>query len=153
MFPIFTQSISDTIFCQMRGTVNGCSSNQASRRTSGRSEVKCFLVKRQASYVVGKICDNTSVPIQRMCFSHTQQAECVGASPIQTNRNWTPGNPPGRKLFWKKRSKINFTKKHPKGLNSPRRELANGALESVVTLLVCWEINFSPARFWCPIQL
>ena len=27
--------------------------------------------------------------------------------------------------------------------DSPRRELSNGGLESVVTLLICWQIDYS----------
>ena len=39
------------------------------------------------------------------------------------------------------------------GLNSPRRELSNSGLKSVVTLLVRWQINFLSARIGRPIQL
>ena len=40
-----------------------------------------------------------------------------------------------------------------KDLDSPRRELSNGGLESVVTLLVCWKINSSCASPGKAIQL
>ena len=46
-----------------------------------------------------------------------------------------------------------FTKKDHSDLNFPRQEISNGGLESVVTLLVRWENNFSSARIGCPIQL
>ena len=42
---------------------------------------------------------------------------------------------------------MTFTKIDPKDLDSPRRELSNGGLESVVTLLVRWKIDVSSARF------
>ena len=38
-------------------------------------------------------------------------------------------------------------------LDSPRRELSNGSLESVVTLLVRWQINYSCASPGKAIQL
>ena len=38
-------------------------------------------------------------------------------------------------------------------LNSPRQELSNGALESVVTLLGRWQIDYSCACRWSAIQL
>ena len=37
--------------------------------------------------------------------------------------------------------------------DSPRRELSNGGLESVVTLLVRWQINYSCASTGKAIQL
>ena len=37
--------------------------------------------------------------------------------------------------------------------DSPRRELSNGGLESVVTLLVCWQNNYSCASTGSAIQL
>ena len=48
---------------------------------------------------------------------------------------------------------MTFTKIYLADLDSPRRELSNGGLKSVVTLLVCWQINFSPARIGRPTQL
>ena len=44
--------------------------------------------------------------------------------------------------FKKKTPQIHFTKTVTEDLNSPRRELSNGGLRIVVTLLVCWEIDF-----------
>ena len=38
-------------------------------------------------------------------------------------------------------------------LDSPRRELSNGGLKSVVALLVRWQINFLSARIGRSIQL
>ena len=38
-------------------------------------------------------------------------------------------------------------------LNSPRRKLSNGGLESVVTLLVRWQIDYSCASPGKAIQL
>ena len=38
-------------------------------------------------------------------------------------------------------------------LDSPRREVSNGGLKSVVTLLVRWQIDFLSARIGRPIQL
>ena len=38
-------------------------------------------------------------------------------------------------------------------LDSPRRELSNGGLESVATLLVRWQINYSCASAGKAIQL
>jgi len=40
-----------------------------------------------------------------------------------------------------------------KDLNSPRRELSNGGLKSVATLLVRWQINYSCASTGSTIQL
>ena len=40
-----------------------------------------------------------------------------------------------------------------KDLDSPRRELSNGGLKSVVTLLVRWQINYSGASPGKAIQL
>ena len=48
---------------------------------------------------------------------------------------------------------MNFIKLDKADLNSPRRELSNGGLKSVVTLLVRWQINFLSARIGRPIQL
>ena len=48
---------------------------------------------------------------------------------------------------------MNFTKTAKADLDSPRRELSNGDLKSVATLLVRWQINFLSARFGRPIQL
>ena len=45
------------------------------------------------------------------------------------------------------------TKLNPADLNSPRRELSNGGLESVVTFLVRWQIIFLSARMGHPIEL
>ena len=38
-------------------------------------------------------------------------------------------------------------------LDSPCRELSNGGLESIATLLVRWQIDFLSARIGRPIQL
>ena len=38
-------------------------------------------------------------------------------------------------------------------LDSPRREFSNGGLESVITLLVRWQINYSCASTGKTIQL
>ena len=40
-----------------------------------------------------------------------------------------------------------------KDLDSPRRALSNGGLESAVTLLVCWQIDYSRASPGKAIQL
>ena len=48
---------------------------------------------------------------------------------------------------------MNFTKIVKADLDSPRRELSNGGLKSVVTLLVRWQIIFLSARIGRPIQL
>ena len=37
---------------------------------------------------------------------------------------------------------MTFTKTDQADLDFPRQELSNGGLKSVVTLLVCWQINF-----------
>ena len=37
---------------------------------------------------------------------------------------------------------MTFTKIYPADLDSPRRELSNGGLESVAILLARWQINF-----------
>ena len=37
---------------------------------------------------------------------------------------------------------MTFTKTDPEDLDSPRRELSNGSLKSVVALLVCRQIDF-----------
>ena len=39
-----------------------------------------------------------------------------------------------------------FVKLDQADLDSPRQELSNGGLKSVVTLLVCWQINFLSAQ-------
>jgi len=57
------------------------------------------------------------------------------------------------KLFWEKRSKINFTKIVKEDLDSPRQELSNGGLGIVVALLFCWQIDFLSAYTGGPIQL
>ena len=57
------------------------------------------------------------------------------------------------KLFWKKRSKMTFIKLDQADLDSPRRELSNGGHETIVALLVHWQINFWSAQTWRPIQL
>ena len=41
---------------------------------------------------------------------------------------------------------MDFTKIDKADLNSPRRELSNGGLKSVVTLLVCWKFIFLSAQ-------
>ena len=48
---------------------------------------------------------------------------------------------------------MNFTKIDQADLDSPRQELSNGGLKSVVALLICWGINFQSARIGRPIQL
>ena len=48
---------------------------------------------------------------------------------------------------------MTFTKIDPADLDSPRRELSNGGLKSVVTLLVCWQIISLLARIGRLIQL
>ena len=48
---------------------------------------------------------------------------------------------------------MTFTKIDPADLDSSRRELPNGGLKSVVTLLVHWQINFLSAHIGRPIQL
>ena len=48
---------------------------------------------------------------------------------------------------------MTFIKLNQADLDSPRRELSNGGLKSVVTLLVCWQINFLLARNERPIHL
>ena len=48
---------------------------------------------------------------------------------------------------------MTFTKIDPADLDSPRRELSNGGLKSVQTLLVRWQIIFLSARIGRPIQL
>ena len=48
---------------------------------------------------------------------------------------------------------MTFTKIYLADLDSPRRELSNGGLKSVVALLVCWQIDFLSARIGHPIQL
>ena len=48
---------------------------------------------------------------------------------------------------------MSFTKIDPADLDSPRRELSNGGLKSVVALLVRWQINFLSARIGRSIQL
>ena len=52
-----------------------------------------------------------------------------------------------------KESKISFTKIYQADLDSPRRELSNGGLGIVVTLLVPRQIDFSCVSTWGPIQL
>ena len=42
---------------------------------------------------------------------------------------------------------MTFTKIDLADLDSPRRELSNGGLESVATLLVRWQIDFLSAYF------
>ena len=41
---------------------------------------------------------------------------------------------------------MTFIKLNQADLDSPRRELSNGGLKSVVTLLVRWQINFLSAQ-------
>ena len=41
---------------------------------------------------------------------------------------------------------MNFTRIYQADLDSPRRELSNGGLESVVAPLVRWQIDFLSAR-------
>ena len=48
---------------------------------------------------------------------------------------------------------MTFTKKDPADLDSPRQELSNSGLESAVTLLVRWQIDFLSDRIGHPIQL
>ena len=48
---------------------------------------------------------------------------------------------------------MTFTKIDPADLDSPRRELSNGGLKSVVALLVRSQINFLSARIGRSIQL
>ena len=40
---------------------------------------------------------------------------------------------------------MDYTKIYSEDLDSPRRELSSGGLGIVVTLPVCWQINFSRA--------
>ena len=47
---------------------------------------------------------------------------------------------------------MTFTKIDPADLDSPCRELSNGGLKSIVTLLVRWQINFLSARIGRPMQ-
>ena len=56
-------------------------------------------------------------------------------------------------LFPLKRSKIDFTKIVKVDLDSLCQELSNSGLESAVTLLVRWQIDFLSARIGRPIQL
>ena len=48
---------------------------------------------------------------------------------------------------------MTFTKIDPADLDSPRRELSNGGLKSVIALLVRRQIIFSPARIGRPTRL
>ena len=48
---------------------------------------------------------------------------------------------------------MTFTKIVPADLDSPRRELSNGGLKSVVTLLIHWQIISLSACIGRPIQL
>ena len=48
---------------------------------------------------------------------------------------------------------MTFIKLNQADLDSPRRELSNGGLKSVVTLLVRWQIDFLCASTGGPIQL
>ena len=41
---------------------------------------------------------------------------------------------------------MTFIKLDQADLDSPHQELSNGGLKSVVTLLVCWQINFLSAQ-------
>ena len=56
-------------------------------------------------------------------------------------------------IFWKKRPKIHFTKVYPKYLDFPCRELSNGGLGIIVTLLFFSEIDFVCVYIGDPIQL
>ena len=63
-------------------------------------------------------------------------------------------------VILKKRMKNLITKRDPAVFGSPRRELSKGGLESVVTLLVCWQIVFLSSQtlklnpaVWCPVAL
>ena len=49
-------------------------------------------------------------------------------------------------VILKKEVKNDFYKKYLADLDSPRQELSNGGLKSVVALLVRWQINFLSAR-------
>ena len=48
---------------------------------------------------------------------------------------------------------MTFTKIDPADLDSPRRELSNGGLKSVVALLVRWQIDSLSARIGRSIQM